>query len=205
MASPTWWTWVWANSGSWWWMECCSSWGCKDSDTTNWTEQSISCKVRGYMSYKLESRLLGEISRTWDTQMWNETISCHINQQEMPQPSLISHLQVWMRAPKTMIQRVLLPSQWLLRSWGNVKSRVSKETGLATDSWGAYERKWIQWAQRIACSDTQNAEFLNLIPDLWCSDCLFPLLQIYIAWLPPYLLGNAFSELLRYCFLGPES
>jgi len=121
-------------------MECCSSWGCKDSDTTNWTEQSISCKVWGYMSYKLESRLLGEISRTWDTQMWNETISCHINQQEMPQPSLISHLQVWMRAPKTMIQRVLLPSQWLLKSWGNVKSRVSKETGLAKDSWSAYER-----------------------------------------------------------------
>ena len=30
---------------------------------------------------------------------------------------------------------------------------------------------------------------LNLIPDLWCSDCLLPLLQIYIAWLsllPPW-------------------
>ena len=44
MASPTWWTWVWAilgvgdGQGS---LVCCSPWGCKDSDTTeglNWTE-----------------------------------------------------------------------------------------------------------------------------------------------------------------------
>ena len=37
MASPTWWTWVWGNSGD---SEgqgsvaCCSSWGCKESDVT---------------------------------------------------------------------------------------------------------------------------------------------------------------------------
>ena len=44
MASPTQWTWVWVNSGSWWWTGRpgvpCSSWGCKESDTTerlNWT------------------------------------------------------------------------------------------------------------------------------------------------------------------------
>ena len=44
MASPTQWTWVWVNSRSWWWtrrLACCSPWGCKESDTTewlNWTE-----------------------------------------------------------------------------------------------------------------------------------------------------------------------
>ena len=44
MASPTRWTWVWVNSGSLWWtggLVCCDSWGCKESDTTewlNWTE-----------------------------------------------------------------------------------------------------------------------------------------------------------------------
>ena len=44
MASPTQWTWVWVNSGSWWWqggLACCDSWGHKESDTTewlNWTE-----------------------------------------------------------------------------------------------------------------------------------------------------------------------
>ena len=39
----TWWTWVWVDSGSWWWTgrPGCSSWGCKELDTTewlNWTE-----------------------------------------------------------------------------------------------------------------------------------------------------------------------
>ena len=44
MASLTQWTWVWVNSGSWWWTgrpACCSTWGCKELDTTerlNWTE-----------------------------------------------------------------------------------------------------------------------------------------------------------------------
>ena len=41
MASPTWWTWVWVSSGSWWQrsLVCCSPRGCKQSDTTeqlNW-------------------------------------------------------------------------------------------------------------------------------------------------------------------------
>ena len=39
MASWTGWTWVWASSGSWWWtgsLVCCSPWGCKESDATEW-------------------------------------------------------------------------------------------------------------------------------------------------------------------------
>ena len=45
MASLTQWTWVWASSRSWWWtgsLACCSPWGHKESDTTewlNWTEE----------------------------------------------------------------------------------------------------------------------------------------------------------------------
>ena len=44
MASPTQWTWVWVSSGSWWWTGkpgCCSPWGCKEPDVSewlNWTE-----------------------------------------------------------------------------------------------------------------------------------------------------------------------
>ena len=44
LESPTWWTWVWVNSRSWWWTGrpgSSSPWGCKESDTTerlNWTE-----------------------------------------------------------------------------------------------------------------------------------------------------------------------
>ena len=39
MASPTQWTWVWVNSGSWWWTGrpgCCSPLGLKESDKTEW-------------------------------------------------------------------------------------------------------------------------------------------------------------------------
>ena len=54
MASLTQWTWVWVNSGSWWWrggLACCSPWGCKESDMTerlNWTElnwKAIKCQL----------------------------------------------------------------------------------------------------------------------------------------------------------------
>ena len=44
MTSLTQWTWVWVNSGSWWWagnLACCNPWGHKESDMTellNWTE-----------------------------------------------------------------------------------------------------------------------------------------------------------------------
>ena len=47
MASLTQWTWVWVNSGSWWWTGrpvCCSPWGHKESDITewlNWTEELV--------------------------------------------------------------------------------------------------------------------------------------------------------------------
>ena len=37
--SPTQWTWVWVDSSSWWWtggLACCSSWGCTESDMTEW-------------------------------------------------------------------------------------------------------------------------------------------------------------------------
>ena len=45
--SPTQWTWVWVDSSSWWWtggLACCSSWGCTESDMTewlNWTEVNV--------------------------------------------------------------------------------------------------------------------------------------------------------------------
>ena len=44
MASPTWWTWVWVSSRSWWWtgrLAGCNPWGLKESDMTerlNWTD-----------------------------------------------------------------------------------------------------------------------------------------------------------------------
>ena len=56
MASLTQWTWVWVDSGSWWWiggLVCCGSWGHKELDMTewvNWTEvnQVILFFMNGY-------------------------------------------------------------------------------------------------------------------------------------------------------------
>ena len=41
--SPTRWTWIWVDSGSWWWtgggLVCCGSWGHKEADwLSDWTE-----------------------------------------------------------------------------------------------------------------------------------------------------------------------
>ena len=39
MSSPTRWAWVWASSGSWWQqgnLACCSPWGHRESDMTEW-------------------------------------------------------------------------------------------------------------------------------------------------------------------------
>ena len=47
MASPTRWTWVWVNSGSWWWqgsLACCDSWGRKESDMT----ERLNCSRHGF-------------------------------------------------------------------------------------------------------------------------------------------------------------
>ena len=42
--------------------------------------------------------------------------------------------------PKQRSSRCCHSPWWLLRSWGNVRSKVNKEIRLAPDSWGAYER-----------------------------------------------------------------
>ena len=126
--------------------------------------------------------------------MWNENISYHVNEQGISQPSAISGLQMWMRAPKTAIQEMLPPPRWLLRSWGNARSKMDTETGFGPRQLKCIWRKWIQWAQRLTSSHTQNTNFLNLIPDLWCSDCLLPLLQTCI-W--PDFSPPPWSSLLR--------
>ena len=66
----------------------------------------------------------------------------------MSQPSAISGLQMWMRAPKAQSSRCCHLPWWLLRGWGNTRSshlpqlplfKVNKETGFGPDSWGTYE------------------------------------------------------------------
>ena len=68
MASPTQCTWVWVDSGSWWWtggLACCNSWGCKESDITerlNWTEpKGYSQKVERFLSILVKCWYKGTI------------------------------------------------------------------------------------------------------------------------------------------------
>ena len=42
--------------------------------------------------------------------------------------------------PKLLSRGCCHPPKWLQRSWGNARSKVNKETGLAPDSWDAYKR-----------------------------------------------------------------
>ena len=72
--------------------------------------------------------------------LWNENISCHINKQEMPQPSAISSLQMWMRAPKTEIQWMLPPHKVFAEELGECKRQGEQGNRISPGSWDAYER-----------------------------------------------------------------
>jgi len=65
MASLTRWTWIWVNSGSWWWtggLACYDSWGRKESDTTEWLIWSDLICVCAASSWS-PSRPMGHQSR----------------------------------------------------------------------------------------------------------------------------------------------
>ena len=55
--------------------------------------------------------------------LWNENISCHINQQEMSQPSVISGLQKWKKAPQTEIQQMLPSPTMIAEELGECKKQ----------------------------------------------------------------------------------
>ena len=99
----------------------------------------------------------------------------------MSQPLPISALQMWMRAPKSVIQQ-MLPSSTVtaeeleVETGGGLDDRSSqrphlplleanKETGFDPRELRCEGKEWIQWAQRLASSHIWDAKFLNLIPD----------------------------------------
>ena len=65
MVSVTQWTWVCASSGSWWWtgsLVCCSPWGCKESDATEWLNWSAHMGSIGLFAWILEKHFPFHIS-----------------------------------------------------------------------------------------------------------------------------------------------
>ena len=63
MASPTGWTWVWANSRSWWWTG--KPWHCKESDMTEW----LNCLIDLVPHYSKTPSLIECWSGILDTQL----------------------------------------------------------------------------------------------------------------------------------------
>ena len=68
--------------------------------------------------------------------LWNENISCHINQQEISQPSVISDVNKGSHP----LDAATPDSDQRERSWRNTRSKVNNEAGLAPESWGARDR-----------------------------------------------------------------
>ena len=124
--------------------------------------------------------------------LWNENISCHINKQEMSQPSAISGLQMWMRAPQTAIHQMPPPPQRLQRCLGGGNARsshlallqVNKETGFGPRYLRCIWKEWIQWAQRLTFPTHRMPTSLYLIFDVQtaCSLCCK---LVYSLTLPP--------------------
>ena len=142
--------------------------------------------------------------------MWNENISCHIKQ-EMSQPSAVSCLQMWMRAPKTDPVDASTPHGDC--SWaGDARSchlpllKVNKKTRLAPDSWAAYERNEFSGPRGLHLSiHRMHIPYINSLT--WylffnvqtaCSLCC----KLVYSLTYSCLLRAVFSELLRCCHWG---
>ena len=96
-------------------VEPCANRKCTVSNARLYTEAhafSYSC---------LKSTLVGASQTT----VWSEDISCHITKQEMSQPSAISGLQTWMRAPW-----MLLPPTVIAEELGECKKQPSATSSL---------------------------------------------------------------------------
>ena len=128
--------------------------------------------------------------------LWNKNISCHY--QLIWNVTTISNFwppNVNEGSPNCDPEgSATTTPRWLRRSWGNAREihlplqNVNRETWLASDSWGAYERNKFSEPRGL---HLPVQRMLNT--DLWCSDCLLLLLQNSIEPdFPSCLLGAVF-------------
>ena len=108
--------------------------------------------------------------------LWNENISCHIIKQDLSPPPVISGLQMWTRAPQTDQADTASPHG---DGWGAGRRQAAWWTRKQDwpPSWRACEMNGFPESTGLHLPYTERYKFLSLTPDLWCSDCLLPLLQ----------------------------
>ena len=99
------------------------------------------------------------------------------------------HSHQWLLASRcnegsqTVVQWMLRPRQEDCWGAGRMQSnKVIKQTELAPDSWGAYERNEF-WVQRLVSSHTENAKCLDTWSLMFRLPALF-VANLYVAWLP---------------------
>ena len=104
MASPTQWTWVWVNSGNWWWTGrpgVLWLWDLKESDMTerlNWTELVLCSVIWDLMDYRLPGSSVHRISQARILKL-----GCHF---------LLQGIFLTQR-----LNPCLLPFRWILYHW----------------------------------------------------------------------------------------
>ena len=96
--------------------------------------------------------------------------------------------------PNLQSSRCCHPPKWLLKNWGNARSKVNKETGLPPDSWGAYERHEISESRGLHLLIHRMQNFLSwyLIFDVQ-TVCSFCCKLVYSLTSPPASLEQ-FSQ-----------
>ena len=107
--------------------------------------------------------------------LWDENISCHISKQEISEPSVTSGLQMWMRAPQTVIPQCVWIQHHFAEELGERKKPGERDRTAEVHVKG----------MRVASSRAQNAKSLA---DTWSLPFRLPapfVANLYIAWLSP--------------------
>ena len=109
--------------------------------------------------------------------LWNENISCHIIKQDLSPPPAISGLQMWTRAPQTVIEQTRPAPMVTAEEVG--EGEQHGERGNRAGPRADVCVKGMDSLSPRACifPYTERYKFLSLTPDLWRSDCLLPMLQ----------------------------
>ena len=102
--------------------------------------------------------------------------------------------------PKLRSSRCRQPPWFLLRSWGNARSKVNRRQGWPQIA--EVPMKGLNSASPEVCVFPYRAKCLNLTPNLSCSDCLLSLLQTLLQTDSPFSVLFRSPE-LSVCVVSP--